>query len=439
MHLAHLPPPALRPLLQDAVSKDRLQKETVASLTGVLAQLNPEVHGLGYVHVALALGKGGKAGGSEATEAADALLHAGETLFAHGDAASLAADRAALARLIVLVAETSLLRSRAHAAVRPLLAGLRLLEADASGDAHGLVLTVAHPVVVKVAVLAKEYFAVRPVIERTIVGVQSTSGLSSSDVLSYLYYAGIAYTGMREYRRAMEMHRLCFTAPAACVSAIMVEAHKKFLLLSLLEHASVEQLPSYTSAVIQRELDDLHMAYRELMAAFLRDDADGVQRVMDDSAEQFLADGNMGLVKQLLPSLLRRQVARLTATFLTLSLADIAEKAGLESPEAAERLVLAMIKDGQLSARINQAKNVVEFVSDTSRYAASNRLIVDLTNRIDQVNTLASRVDTIVESLQDAAFEIKARKSAKRPPASADMPSTTGGDDDPPADEMEMD
>jgi hypothetical protein len=51
-------------------------------------------------------------------------------------------------------------------------------------------------------------------------------------------------------------------------------------------------------------------------------------------------DGNMGLVKQVLASLPARAIQRLTRTFLTLSLTDIAAHAGLPSAAAAEAAIL---------------------------------------------------------------------------------------------------
>lgn len=51
-------------------------------------------------------------------------------------------------------------------------------------------------------------------------------------------------------------------------------------------------------------------------------------------------DGNLGLVKQVLQGLPKRNVQRLTLTYVTLSLANIATKVGLANAEQAESLVL---------------------------------------------------------------------------------------------------
>ena len=53
-----------------------------------------------------------------------------------------------------------------------------------------------------------------------------------------------------------------------------------------------------------------------------------------------LQDGNMGLVKLVLAGRTKRAIQRLTQTFLTLSLADIAQQVGLQSAAEAEGHIL---------------------------------------------------------------------------------------------------
>lgn len=53
-----------------------------------------------------------------------------------------------------------------------------------------------------------------------------------------------------------------------------------------------------------------------------------------------LQDGNMGLVKLVSAGRTKRAIQRLTQTFLTLSLADIAHQVGLESASEAEGHIL---------------------------------------------------------------------------------------------------
>jgi hypothetical protein len=54
-------------------------------------------------------------------------------------------------------------------------------------------------------------------------------------------------------------------------------------------------------------------------------------------------DNNLGLVKQVLSSMYKRNIQRLTQTYLTLSLEDIARSVQLDTPRDAEMHVLRMV------------------------------------------------------------------------------------------------
>lgn len=62
--------------------------------------------------------------------------------------------------------------------------------------------------------------------------------------------------------------------------------------------------------------------------------------------------------------LVKRQLQRLTQTFLTLSLADVAARCQLPGPGEAEKYLLQMIEAGEISARISHADGMVEFLDE---------------------------------------------------------------------------
>ena len=67
-----------------------------------------------------------------------------------------------------------------------------------------------------------------------------------------------------------------------------------------------------------------------------------------------MADQNMGLVNQVAESQLQAMVSRLTKTFVTLSLSELANRVGLKTPQEAERLLVNMIENGSIQAKISQ-------------------------------------------------------------------------------------
>lgn len=63
------------------------------------------------------------------------------------------------------------------------------------------------------------------------------------------------------------------------------------------------------------------------------------------SFKVFTRDHNLGLVKQVSSVLYKKNIQRLTKTFLTLSLSDVASRVGLASPAEAEGHILQMVSD----------------------------------------------------------------------------------------------
>lgn len=102
-------------------------------------------------------------------------------------------------------------------------------------------------------------------------------------------------------------------------------------------------------------------------------------------------DKNLGLVNQVVSSMYKRNIQRLTQTYLTLSLQDIANTVQLRNAQEAEMHVLQMassvyygdywhhfiiwplifklqIQDGEIYATINQKDGMVRFLEDPEQY-----------------------------------------------------------------------
>jgi len=82
----------------------------------------------------------------------------------------------------------------------------------------------------------------------------------------------------------------------------------------------------------------------------------------------------MGLAKQVLASLTKKNIQRLTKTFITLSLSDVASRVQLNGPADAETLILNMIEDGEIFATINQKDGMVVFKEDPEKYNSPTML-----------------------------------------------------------------
>ncbi|MBN3276616.1 CSN3 protein, partial [Polyodon spathula] len=162
--------------------------------------------------------------------------------------------------------------------------------------------------------------------------------------------------------------KLAITTPAMAVSHIMLEAYKKYILVSLILHGKVQQLPKYTSQIVGRFIKPLSIAYHELAQVYSTNNPAELRNLVNKHNETFTRDNNMGLVKQCLSSLYKKNIQRLTKTFLTLSLQDMASRVQLSGSQEAEKYVLHMIEDGEIYASINQKDGMVSFHDNPEKY-----------------------------------------------------------------------
>lgn len=186
--------------------------------------------------------------------------------------------------------------------------------------------------------------------------------------LSYYYYGGMIYAALKNFDRALHFFEVAVTAPAQAVSHIMVEAYKKHILVSLILQGKVSQLPKYTSSVVGRFIKPVCQPYVELASSYATNSPDALRDCVAKRAEAFNRDKNMGLVKQVVASICKRSIQRLTKTFLTLSLFDVANRCRLSGPAEAEKYIVSMIEDGDIYATINQKDGMVHFHDSPEKY-----------------------------------------------------------------------
>ncbi|XP_076331243.1 COP9 signalosome subunit 3 [Tachypleus tridentatus] len=186
--------------------------------------------------------------------------------------------------------------------------------------------------------------------------------------LLYFYYGGMIYAAVKNYERALYFFEIAVTTPSMAVSHIMLEAYKKYILVALILQGKVANLPKYASQVVGRFIKPLSQAYHDLATAYTTNNPDEIRTVINKHTDTFTRDSNMGLVKQCLSSLYKKNIQRLTKTFLTLSLTDMANRVQLSGPKEAEKYILHMIEDGEIFASINQKDGMVVFLDSPEKY-----------------------------------------------------------------------
>ncbi|RUP45389.1 hypothetical protein BC936DRAFT_148241 [Jimgerdemannia flammicorona] len=278
-------------------------------------------------------------------------------------------------------------------AIRPLVTAIQRL---APTPAH---LTTLHYRFIKICLLSKHYKDALAVLDNDIEEVDPQRlSINVEDVLLYHYYGGMAYIGMKRFDRALEFFSLVISSPSQVTSAIQIEAHKKYVLVSLLEHGKLLPLPKYTTQVVLRVFKNNCGGYLEFAQAFESLNVTRVKNEFAKVADMFTKDKNLGLARQVLQALYCRNIQQLTQTYMTLSLADIAKQVGLEGPRAvheAEELVVQMIESGQIFATISHAHaqggGMVSFDDDPDRYD-NGLTLAELDARIQRAAAVGERV-----------------------------------------------
>ena len=195
--------------------------------------------------------------------------------------------------------------------------------------------------------------------------------------------------------QAMQSFILCCSAPCTVLHAVMIEAYKKCVFCSLIVTGEPPKLPKYTAAVLQRHIKTGVAPYTEYATAFAARKVGALRACLEKHGAALTRDHNLGLAKQGVERLVLRNIHRLTQTYLTLSLAHIAESAGLGSAAEAEAPICSMVAHRQICAAIDQTEGMVHFFERPEKFdsdaavkglEACMRRAMDVAQKLDGMN-----------------------------------------------------
>jgi len=226
---------------------------------------------------------------------------------------------------------------------------------------------------------------------------KENEGVNIMRYLLYFYYGGLVFCALKKFDRAQHFFNICISTPAFAISHIMVEAYKKFIIVSLIQDGKVPKLSKHTSGLVPRFIRPISQLYVELNAAYLNG-PDALHQCINQHQQVFTKDGNIGLVKQLWASQQRKCIQRLTKTFLTLSLSDVAARVHLDKPQDAQTHLLNMIEQKEIYASINQKDGMVLFKDNPERYDTQETL--DLMNeKLEKIEALERQIGEMEEAI----------------------------------------
>ncbi|KAB0795751.1 hypothetical protein PPYR_10283 [Photinus pyralis] len=267
-------------------------------------------------------------------------------------------------------------------------------------------LTSIHADLCQLCLLSKCFKPALEILDIDITGIcqenvqgQSGSHFDAKYFLLYYYYGGMIYLALRNLDRALYFLEVAITTPAQEVSHIMLESYKKYILVSLLLHGKILVIPKYTSRVVNRFIKPLSQPYHELTNGFASNNSAELNMIVNKHNEVFARDHNLGLVKQVVSVLYKKNIQRLTKTFLTLSLSDVASRVGLASPNDAENYILHMIEDKQIYATINQKDGMVIFRDEPDKYGGPE-VLKGLETQLQQCMELDKQILAMDEEIQ---------------------------------------
>jgi COP9 signalosome complex subunit 3 len=264
--------------------------------------------------------------------------------------------------------------------------------------------------------MTKCYNSVVSILDHDILEVDTHTrsfGVTAKDYLLYFYHGGMIYIGLKNFSRALEFFKLALTIPAVVTSHIMLESFKKYILISLLVNGNVESLPRYSSPIVSR-MKTLLQPYQEFATAFSTNSTDDLHKCAQTHMDLFKKEKNFGLIKQCIQSLYRRNIQRLTLTYITFSLPDIAETVQLASPKAAELSILKMIEGGEIFAKINQKDGMVSFHENPEKYDTNNT-VGSLDKSLRDTMALVQKIKLIEEEIATSQEYIQKTLAHERP------------------------
>ncbi|KAG6840314.1 hypothetical protein C0991_007464 [Blastosporella zonata] len=269
--------------------------------------------------------------------------------------ARLASDRvSALARGIVSYANAS---PNPKAAIQPLYDLVRRYPPDYS------YLTSMHTVFALHCVQTQSYVSLLPVLATPITNIDLplSPDLNYNDSLIYHYLGGIAYAALKRWSHAEEFFEIALSTPGTAASAVQLEALKKLKLVQLI--------------------------------------ASGKEK-------------NTGLIHQALARAPRWTLKKLTSTYVTLSLSDIAKAIKLPSETAVRALLLDMIESADISAQISASGTVTFSDLPPSLPSSSSTATSYPTTNItpSTINALLSSTQSQADFLRSLELEMSASK-----------------------------
>ncbi|KAI1418657.1 hypothetical protein F5Y13DRAFT_149670 [Hypoxylon sp. FL1857] len=204
-----------------------------------------------------------------------------------------------------------------------------------------------------------------------------TGTLKFTSVLEYDLLRGMMYCSRRDWAKAYDAFERVVTYPTreGATSKIMIEAYKKWVLVSLLFKGKLIEPQSYTGAAANKLYGSVAKPYTAAAVLFATDNAQALKSEVDKNTQIWQEDGNTGLVQEVLAHYQKWRVLGLQHIYSKVSLSEIRQQTTsaetgkeLEKDEDVEMLIQNMIISGMLSGVVEKNDDGTKFLTFLSPF-----------------------------------------------------------------------
>ncbi|KAI1822047.1 cop9 subunit [Xylaria intraflava] len=198
-----------------------------------------------------------------------------------------------------------------------------------------------------------------------------TAPLKSPIVLEYDLLCGMMFCARRDWDKARIAFERVVSYPTKSdgCSKLMVDAYKKWILVSLLASGRHTTAPPHTITSTVKTFETLAGPYLNLATAFTTDDVQQLKLEAEKNTQLWIEDGNVGMLAEVMASYQKWRIVSLQQTYTKISMSEIRQQtksagtgAALDRDEDVEKLLENMIEAGMLKGAIEKSDNGMKFL-----------------------------------------------------------------------------
>ncbi|KAF2195486.1 hypothetical protein K469DRAFT_616181 [Zopfia rhizophila CBS 207.26] len=190
-----------------------------------------------------------------------------------------------------------------------------------------------------------------------------TDKITVADVQEYYLLGAMAYIGLRQFKQAKQfLEHILVTPSSNLANGLMLEAYKKWVLVSCLANGSVPPLPRTVNCAAIKQVRAASRPYEALAEAFTQiHNLPKLKSQANAGKDTWAEDGNTGLVNELRDHQYRVYISRLSRTYSAIPVSNISNFIGGSVDELTHYLEM-LTDEGHLNARLERISKPEEIV-----------------------------------------------------------------------------